>query len=133
MTKYKNKKVFTNIGVFDSKLELDYFNYFLILQKNKKINMLKRQWSINLLSPLAKEKLTYTCDFAYLDDKENLFVCDVKGFETELFKAKRKIILNNYSNFSFICLYKGFKQISFNPYFDNSRDLKQIFLNDFLE
>ena len=102
--KYYNKKVIYGGIKFDSKKERDYCIY-LKDQKNKgKIVDFKLQPEFVLI-PSQKDKLTgrvierplkYRADFIvyYTDSRvDNLEIIDVKGFKTEVYKIKRKLML----------------------------------------
>ena len=84
---------------FDSNKEL---NYYLILkdrQKKGEITDLKRQVTIEILPAFtdvtgAKHRaLTYVADFTYTEVKtSSKVIVDVKGFKTEVYKIKRKLL-----------------------------------------
>lgn len=99
-SKYKNTKIETKDGKFDSKLEWKRFNTLELLQKNKSISKLKRQVKINLSSAMDL-KCFYIADFVYLDSFGELIIEDTKGFETKEFKVKMKWLLSKYCNFTF--------------------------------
>lgn len=91
----------SNGNSWDSKLEFDYYHNLAMLEKAKKISNLKRQVRIKLGS--SKEcKVHYVADFVYYDNHSHKWIiCDVKGFETDVFKVKLKWVLDMYSNFDF--------------------------------
>ena len=83
---------------FDSNKELEY--YLLLKDKLKKgeIFRLQRQVRINIQPPFttpAGEKvraIDYLADFAYLDTEGVTHLVDVKGYKTEIYKLKKKLL-----------------------------------------
>ena len=107
--KFRNKKVTTDEGVFDSKFEYDYWIILKERQKRGEISDLKRQVSFELIprqSALVtvqlktKTKLkevfyehpvTYIADFVYWENGEQVII-DCKGFSTPDYIIKRKLM-----------------------------------------
>lgn len=100
--KYSNHRFNDSKGQsWDSKLEYDYYHSLYMLERAKKIRNLTRQVRIKL-GKSTECKGHYVADFVYYDiDKGIWIVCDVKGFETDVFKLKLKWVLDMYSNFDF--------------------------------
>ena len=93
MTKYGNKKTLTPDGVFDSKRELIRWNELKLLEKSGTIQDLKRQVKFELIPKIGKNRPTsYIADFTYKDGDE-LVVEDAKGFKTEIYKIKKKLMM----------------------------------------
>ena len=107
--KFRNKKVTTDEGVFDSKFEYDYWIILKERQKRGEISDLKRQVSFELIPRQSamvevqlktKTKLkevfyehpvTYVADFVYWENGEQVIV-DTKGFRTPDYIIKRKLM-----------------------------------------
>ena len=116
--KYKNAKVKTNIGTFDSKLELRQFEILQWLEKAQKIKGLQRQVRIKL-GHSDKCKVYYIADFIYFDCENKQFVIhDSKGFETPEFKIKLKWLLDCYGGFIFK-IAKHNETICYKPFNDD--------------
>lgn len=107
--KFRNKKVTTDEGVFDSKFEYDYWIILKERRKRGEISDLKRQVSFELIPRQSamvevqlktKTKLkevfyehpvTYVADFVYWENGEQVIV-DTKGFRTPDYIIKRKLM-----------------------------------------
>ena len=84
---------------FDSNKELRY--YLLLKDRVKKgeISDLRRQYAIVIQPPFTDitgtkhRAITYKADFVYLDNKTlKTHLIDVKGFKTEVYKLKKKLL-----------------------------------------
>lgn len=83
---------------FDSNKELEY--YLLLKDKLKKgeIFSLQRQVKINIQPPFTTptgEKvraIDYLADFVYLDKNGKTHVVDAKGFKTDVYRLKKKLL-----------------------------------------
>ena len=84
MNKYHNKKCFYKDMTFDSKKERDYYIILEIMLKNKQITDLKTQVKFEL-------QPNYIADFTYVKD-EKLIIVDTKGYRTEVYKLKKKMM-----------------------------------------
>lgn len=101
-SKYKNKKCIYNGIKFDSKKEMAYYIKLKLLEEKGKIRDLELQKTYELqpsfkLNGRTYRKITYKADFSYVtaeDDK--LHVVDTKGFRTEVYKLKRKMLAYKY-------------------------------------
>ena len=104
MSKYGNKKVVFNNIKFDSKHEAQRYSELLLLQRAGAITNLELQKSFELI-PTQYEKLengkkgkcleramTYRADFYYIENGKPV-VEDTKGFKTEVYKIKKKLML----------------------------------------
>lgn len=101
-SKYKAKKTEYNGIIYDSKkeakraIELDFF------QKNGIITGLQRQVKFSWIETHTLEKCSsleikfkrsYIADFVYFDiEKQIEIVEDIKGYKTEVYKKKKKIV-----------------------------------------
>lgn len=119
-SKYKNTKITTKDGKFDSKLE---YEHFITLQNRRGVLGLKRQVRIKLGK--SKEcKVHYIADFVYYDTFKNTTVIfDSKGYQTDVFKLKLKWLLDSYSGFEFHLAYKNKIEI-LKPYSENNPELE---------
>ena len=101
--KYWNKKT----EWFDSKKEKRRYDELLILEKAWKIKDLELQPRFLLLDKFSHNsetirKLTYVADFRYKKEGK-IYVEDVKGYKTKVYKMKKKLFLQKYSNkFNFL-------------------------------
>ena len=94
--KYRNKKV----GKHASKKEHKRAGELKLMQFAGEISNLREQVTYELLPAqkdkdgnLLENKLSYRADFVYYDKKGNLVVEDAKGYRTEVYKIKRKLML----------------------------------------
>lgn len=96
--KYNNKKVEYNGIKFDSKKELKFYLQLLERQEKGEVTNIRLQVPFTL-QPSFKfngktiRAITYKADFVYYDLIENKErIVDVKGFRTETYKIKKKIM-----------------------------------------
>lgn len=102
-SKYKATKVVNEDGKFDSKLELKHWNRLKELEMEGKIKNLKRQVSYELIpkqydvnGKFLFRPSTYVADFVFDDLEGKTHVVDSKGFETDIFKLKKKLFYSVY-------------------------------------
>lgn len=96
ISKYKNKKTIINGIEFDSKKEAKRYQELLIMQTNGKITDLKLQVPYILVPAfnLGKKRyrdMRYIADFVYKQDGVEV-VEDCKGYRTEIYKIKKKLM-----------------------------------------
>lgn len=97
--KYRNKKVTTPDGKFDSKRELKEWEDLKMLALSGEISSLERQKTFQLIPTMktTAETLrmtTYKADFFYYDNKLKCWVVhDTKGFVTPEYQMKKKLML----------------------------------------
>lgn len=101
-TKYHNQKIELNGEKFDSKGEMMRWEELKILERAGQIKNLRRQIVFELLPNqyavvdgrrrVVERRVTYVADFVYEEGGETV-VEDYKGFETEAFKLKKKMML----------------------------------------
>lgn len=93
--KYGAKKVTAPDGtVFDSRKEYNRWVNLKLLERAGRISDLKRQVSYELIPKQVGERAcSYIADFVYHDSEGKLVVEDCKGFRTEGYKIKRKLML----------------------------------------
>ena len=92
--KYGAKKVTAPDGqVFDSNKEYHRWCILKMLARAGRISDLKRQVPYELIPKQGTMRAcTYIADFTYYDDKGNLVVEDCKGYRTEAYKIKKKLL-----------------------------------------
>ena len=105
--KYRNRKVMTPHGIFDSRREHRRYRELMILQRAGKISELRRQVKYELLpsqrlnGKCVERPLYYIADFVYTQDGETI-VEDVKGYRDPAsagyakYVIKRKLMLYRY-------------------------------------
>ena len=108
MSKYRNRKITRDGETFDSLKEYNRYRELKLLERAGKISKLNRQIPYTLipaqyetyLDPeTGKERricleraVTYKADFTYWEDGK-FVVEDTKGFRTEVYKLKKKLML----------------------------------------
>jgi len=102
MEKYRNVKT----NGYDSKKESVRANELKLLERAGHIAELCEQVTFELQPSFkcngkTERAIKYIADFTYLKNG-NLFVEDVKGFKTDVYKMKRKVLLFKYPNITFI-------------------------------
>lgn len=101
-SKYGNKKVYIGGEVFDSQREYNRWCELLLLQRAGKISGLRRQPRFLLIPAMrdshgAVRATYYIADFIYTDtEKREVVVEDAKGFKTDVYKLKKKMMLDKY-------------------------------------
>lgn len=96
MNKYGAKKIKDPATgyVFDSKREFIRWCELRLLERAGKLIWLKRQVKYELIPKQDGERAcNYVADFVYCDTNGNIVVEDCKGFRTEGYKIKRKLML----------------------------------------
>ena len=95
--KYGAKKVNTPDGVFDSQREHQRWGVLKLLERAGRISDLKRQVSYELIPKQGTMRAcSYVADFVYKDADGNTVVEDCKGFRTDAYKIKKKLMLYVY-------------------------------------
>lgn len=92
-SKYNNIRVKTNDYNFDSKVEYERYLILKELEKNGEISNLRYHNKNDIIILLEDPIIKYEPDFCYNKDGKHI-VEDVKGFETEVFKLKKKMIIS---------------------------------------
>ena len=95
MTKYGSKKSVASDGrVFPSGRERKRYEELLLLQRIGEINDLVCQHKWPLIPKQEGEReVTYTSDFDYIDRDGKYHVEDTKGFRTQQYVIRRKLML----------------------------------------
>lgn len=97
-SKYKNKKVMCDGHKFDSIKERNYYLQLKVLEELGKLKDLELQKEYVLqpsfkLNEKSYRKITYKADFVYFSLEDNkIHVVDTKGFKTEVYKLKKKLM-----------------------------------------
>lgn len=95
--KYKNKKNIYDGIKFDSEQERNHYIYLKFLEQQGDIHDLKRQVRFEL-QPSFKHHgktiraITYVADFTFYDLDGNYHIIDVKGFKTDVYLLKKKMM-----------------------------------------
>lgn len=108
MSKYKNRKITRDGETFDSLKEYNRYRELRLLERAGKISKLNRQIPYELIpsqyETVIDEKIgserricveravTYKADFTYWENGK-FVVEDVKGYRTEVYKLKKKLML----------------------------------------
>lgn len=113
-SKYRAEKIEIDGIVFDSKKEAERYGELKLLEKAGEIKDLKRQVKYVLIpaqyepdvigkrggrkkGKCLERECSYLADFVYYDNrKQELVVEDTKGFRTESYIIKRKLMLFRY-------------------------------------
>lgn len=116
-SKYGNRKTVVDGITFDSKKEANRFRELQLLERAGKITALQRQVKYVLIptqrefsneiykkgahqghfkpGKVLEKECSYIADFAYIQDGAYV-VEDTKGVRTEVYKIKRKLMLERY-------------------------------------
>lgn len=100
-SKYRNKKTVVDGITFDSQKEAARYNELKLMLAAGEIRDLKLQPQFTLLEgfkALSGERVSpmiYKADFSYTEDGQ-FVVEDVKGMLTDVYKIKRKMMLDRY-------------------------------------
>lgn len=100
MSKYFNRKLKAPDGqVFDSVKEFHRWGCLRLLERAGKIGSLQRQVKFVLIpaqkdehGKVIERELSYVADFTYYEDGKYV-VEDCKGYQTDVFKLKKKLML----------------------------------------
>lgn len=105
--KYKNQKVKVDGHTFDSQKEARRYKELKLMERAGVIKNLELQPAFELIPTIRTEhetlrKIVYKADFRYTDNKTNgVVVEDVKGFKTDVYKLKKKMLLHKYDGIDF--------------------------------
>ena len=99
MSKYGNKKTVIDGMTFDSIHEAVRWKELRLLERAGEIKCLSRQVKFALI-PASKTRegktvqgVSYIADFVYLDKEGRQVVEDAKGYRTDVYKIKKKLML----------------------------------------
>lgn len=105
--KYGNKKVIVDGHKFDSQKEASRYKELKLMERAGVIKNLELQPKFELIPTIRTEhetlrKTVYKADFRYVDTKtKGVVVEDVKGFKTDVYKLKKKMLLHKYQGIDF--------------------------------
>lgn len=99
-SKYNNKKIKTSEGTFDSIKEYNRWCDLKLMQRAGLITGLARQQKFEVIPKQRYKGKTilpayYIADFVYMRDGK-MVVEDCKGFKTDVYKLKKKLMLQRY-------------------------------------
>lgn len=101
--KYNAKSITIDGQRFDSQGEYRRHQELELLQKAGVISDLRRQPIIELIPAFfdrngkKQRAITYRADWAYTENEQTI-IEDFKGFETKVFKLKKKLFMYKYPN-----------------------------------
>lgn len=106
-SKYGNRKVIVDDVIFDSVKEANRYQELKLMERAGAIKDLELQPRFELVPKFSHEgetfrKVEYVADFRYYDvglDRE--VVEDVKGYKTEVYKIKKKMLLHKFPKIDF--------------------------------
>ena len=101
MSKYNNQKIRAGGEVFDSKREYNRWCELRLLERSGIICNLQRQVKFRLIDSQKTPERTerpcdYIADFVYYENGRRV-VEDCKGMRTDVYKIKRKLMLEKYN------------------------------------
>lgn len=101
MSKYNNQKIRVGGEVFDSKREYNRWCELCLLERSGIIQNLQRQVKFRLIDSQKTPERTerpcdYIADFVYYENGSRV-VEDCKGMRTDVYKIKRKLMLEKYN------------------------------------
>lgn len=105
--KYGNKKVNVDGHTFDSQKEARRYKELKLMERAGVIKDLELQPMFELIPTIRTEtetlrKTVYKADFKYFDvNADHEIVEDVKGFKTDVYKLKKKMLLDKYKDIDF--------------------------------
>lgn len=92
-SKYRNVPMEVDGIRFDSKKEAAFYSMLKLREKAGEVFEVQLQRRYALTAPNGMLMTTYVADFAFYDDlQKRTRVVDVKGYETDVFKLKRKMM-----------------------------------------
>lgn len=101
MNKYHNKKIEVDGERFDSRKEYNRWCELKLLERAGEITELKRQVRLEILpkqvvdGKVAERAAYYVADFTYKEKGEPV-IEDCKGYMTDVYRLKRKLVLAKY-------------------------------------
>lgn len=110
LRKYRNTKTTFNDIKFDSKAEADYYRYLKNQEKKGEVSEIKLQPKFTLqknfkFNGKIIRSITYTSDFKFKDKNGFTHIVDVKGFKTNEFKIKEKMLKFKFKDEEKILIY----------------------------
>lgn len=108
MSKYNARKATVDGIRFDSQKEARRYGELKLLLKAGEIRELELQPKFTLMDSFKYQGktyrgITYIADFRYFDKQLGLEVVeDTKGFRTDVYNIKKKLLLNKYPDIYFV-------------------------------
>jgi hypothetical protein len=94
MSKYNNSKTVVDGISFDSQKEAARYQELKLFERAGEVSNIERQVEYQLIPKQPGERaVKYIADFRYKTKEGQLIVEDVKGYKTEVYKIKRKLML----------------------------------------
>lgn len=110
--KFRNKKTVIDGIRFDSKLEARRYIELQMLEKAGEISDLQIQPEF-VLQPLFRKngktyrKIVYRADFSYFDKRQGKYIVeDTKGFQTDVYRLKKKLFEYRYPDLEIVEVYQ---------------------------
>lgn len=106
-SKYGNRKVIVDDIIFDSIKEANRYQELKLMERAGAIKDLELQPRFELVPKFCHEgetfrKVEYVADFRYFDvGLGHVVVEDVKGYRTDVYKLKKKMLLYKYDGIDF--------------------------------
>lgn len=102
VNKYRNQKVNSPDGTFDSKYEYEEWCRLKLLERAGIIKNLYRQVRFQLIPSIRTSEetlreISYIADFVY-DENGITYIVDTKGFATDVYNIKKRLLINQYVN-----------------------------------
>lgn len=92
-SKYKNRRVFTQEGKFDSQKEYGRWCDLKLLQKAGKISELRRQVPFELIPKRGRLRaIKYVADFVYVENGKEVIEDSKGGVKTRLYMLKWRLM-----------------------------------------
>lgn len=93
-TKYNNVRQTYDGYSYMSKLEARQAAELDLMLKGKAIKAWEKQYKVELRAPNGKLLCNYYCDFRIEHNDGTFELLETKGFETDVYKLKRKLLEN---------------------------------------
>jgi hypothetical protein len=106
--KYHNKKPTVDGITFDSQKEANYYAKIKMALKNGDIKKIERQVKYRLLDGFDDKEgnhhrpINYFADFRVTWADGTVKIVDTKGYRTQVYKIKKKLLLAKYPDINFI-------------------------------
>lgn len=110
-TDYRKVKKVEHAGYsFASKAEASLFDYLSLRQKAGEISDLKTQPSVYM----TKARILYKPDFSFVENGKTVYA-EMKGFETPVWRIKRRLWLSGYGPAKLQVFYPGIRNSEIQP------------------
>jgi hypothetical protein len=103
--KYNNKKPIVDGIKFDSKKEARFYNSLKLLKQAGEIKDFELQPEFVLLEKsndhVTGRGIKYMADFKIINNDGSVEIVDTKGYKTQVYKLKKKLLLAKYPDINF--------------------------------